>query len=429
MLIQKQNTMKKKNNTFILYLALLNLVFIVVVGFLIKILPFNSAPDEQTHFQYNVNFILENNRLPVSGKDDLTAYQNCRDNKFGEIPCIISYTVYPGLNYIVSVVIVKLIPDSIPITIEKQARFASLLWGLIYLNSLILGLKEILRNKNSFYAIVPIFSFIPQVLYISAYLNQDIHSLAISALLGYTVIKLFKRINYFNILIFSTAIGLLFSTKYNYFIYLPVICLFVGYMLYTRRLHKKQTLFLIFTTSLMSLMISGFWYIRNLILYHDPLGQSFMLNTMSQYHHLGSPLPINFNTFVLLTKLNFWNSSFNSFFALFGYMNLELPTAYLITKFTVILGIVIFVCLAFQLKNKKLNIIIFLTFTFCVSTLILHILNSIKYDMQPQGRYLFPIIIPIAYTLATASKKSNKFNSVIYLGLALIIYLFIVNYL
>ncbi len=51
--------------------------------------------------------------------------------------------------------------------------------------------------------------------------------------------------------------------------------------------------------------------------------------------------------------------------------------------------------------------------------------NSIKYDFQAQGRYLFPVLVPLGVSLAVLYKYNRKQKYVIHILLVLLIFIWI----
>ncbi len=412
-------------------IIILNIIFFILSFILIITIPFDRAPDEKTHYKYNIEYIIDHKKLPVSGEDDLEAYSSCRDNKYGQVPCLYSYTVYPSLNYVMASGSAVFFNKIFGVSYYLGARMISLFFGLIFLNFVFLISREFLTKRLSFLTTFCI-AFIPQILFISSYINQDIHSLASSAFLGYTIIKIYKHgLTMRHSTYLGAATGFMLVSKYNYFILLPFALLLILYHIYKnysrtniKELSKKAlaTLSIIFG-------ISGFWYIRNIILYKDILGQNFVLNKMSEFHELGRKLPFNFESFkeIVLNKNFAWlEGSFNSFFAGFDYMKLWLPS-----EFYTMIKVFLFISTTFILyeliQKKKWKMVGYFVslLIFILLTMILSFYNSITYDLQRQGRYLFPIIIPsliwISYFIKD-NPKSEIFIKIFAGIIALIVY-------
>src|SRR5689334_13301231 len=86
----------------LLPLFLLQVLFGGICLFLIRHVPYDGSSDEAKHYYFNVRFILDHHRLPVSGQDDLEAYHTLVRSE-ARISTICSYVIYPALPYGMSV--------------------------------------------------------------------------------------------------------------------------------------------------------------------------------------------------------------------------------------------------------------------------------------------------------------------------------------
>lgn len=158
--------------------------------------------------------------------------------------------------------------------------------------------------------------------------------------------------------------------------------------------------------ALAAVVLSSFWYIRNLILYHDPLGQSFILNEMAKYHELGIKWSLfNYHSYGLLFKLDFFETLFKSFFATFGYMSIYLEGAYYaVTKLVLFSSI----GLLAYFGGKKVRRWLLLLGGFMLIALLQVIFNSFTYDFQAQGRYMFVVLPVVVLVLAIIFQDLDK---------------------
>lgn len=84
-----------------LLLILVNMFFVLNIGFMMKhtvniaAIPTKNIdqetfskqpPDESTHYTFNTLYILNNHKLPVSGKDDVEALSYCKSESFSQVP-------------------------------------------------------------------------------------------------------------------------------------------------------------------------------------------------------------------------------------------------------------------------------------------------------------------------------------------------------
>lgn len=408
----------------------LNLIFTVTVAAWIRLIPFDSAPDEYCHFHYNVDVILRQHRLPISGVDDLEAYARVTPKLWGPVVSIYSYCVYPQLNYLVSALSSGVMERALGWPAWRGARVASMGWGLVYLNALFLSVWLLTRrNLPVTLAVTGAAGFIPQIVYISAYTNADIHSLASSALLALALVYYAQPKRRHATLLLGLASGLLLTAKYNYFLLAPLIPIVMAGVWWRRREPIKQLGIAWLAVGILAISLSGFWYVRNYVLYRDPLGVSFMLELMKQY---GDPLPsqpLSLASLRLLAGLHFHGGTFESLIGRFGYMNVPLPgLAYRITL-VVLLGAGLALPIIFVRGRDGValgGLAALLLLLLAVAGL--HVANTLAVDFQPQGRYLFPGLVPLALFMAWAAARHKAVFRLILLVALLMAGLLVVSH-
>lgn len=412
-------------------LIIINIVFVVSALFMIKSIPpvgVKAGPDEVEHFRSNVEFIATNHRLPISGIDDKGSLQTCRANLYGAVPCRYSYVVYPAANYIVSATVGTVVHDLSGVSLLKGARVASMLWGVLFINVLYLMAHRLTRRRKLSWAVASI-GLLPQVIFISSYINQDIHSLAISALCAYALVALLQDRSRASVIFAGLCFGALLPlAKYNYFILAPIIAIVIGYVTFVSKSLPYRLFFgLCGATILAFAVISAFWYIRNYLLYHDVFGQSFVLKEMSQYAPLGRVLPFDAETLAEYTKLGFFSQLFNSFFLSFGYTAFLMPEAnYAILQAILFSGLLYLTYLIYSTRSRSTTLLLLFVWLLiaCVIGLSLYLTyyNAVVYDFQSQGRYLYPILAPIACALAFSFRLDRRFTPLIYGLLGVVLY-------
>lgn len=413
-------------------LVIINIIFIISALFFVKSIPLalesawmNTAPDEGGHYAYNTQFMLKNHRLPVSGKDDVSAYESCRENKYGIVPCVYSYVVFPGANYVFAATNAVAINSLTGVSYEKGARLASVLWGIVFLNFLYLIAVRLTKNRRVGWAVASM-ALIPQVIFTSSYLNQDAHSLAISAVAIYALIRLLQDKTTISIIIASFAFGALLPlAKYNYFVLIPFIALTLGVFTIKRTIKLSLLLRVVGGAVLAFLIFSSFWFIRNYFLYHDFFGQDFVISEMSKYAPLGHEQPLTLHTLQTYAQMNFFEILFKSFFLTFGSMVhfMQLDRYVIIhTGLLALLGGYLYIIYKTKEIHAKihLSIVLAVFLALLLSLIALVFYNSIKYDFQPQGRYLYPVLAPLAACLGWAYYK-NRNTKYILLGIVFIV--------
>lgn len=407
-------------------LMLLNIVFLVIALSFVKSVPFigaqlwiDTAPDEVGHFRYNTEFMLRYNKLPVSGKDDIDAYTSCKARDFGIVPCTYSYTVFPAVNYVFAATTSKVATSITDIAAFKGARLASIIWGLIFLNFLYLIAIRITKNRRIAWVIASI-ALIPQVIFTFSYLNQDAHSLAISAVCVYALVRLLQNKDMSSILIAAFSFGALLPVaKYNYFLLIPAIGIILIAATVTRYLSWKTLLKVLGASIIFFAIFSSFWFIRNTALYHDPLGQNFVIQEMSKYAPLGNQVEFNLGNLEIYTKMNFFEILYKSFFVAFGSMaHFMQPDKYGILQLLLLTLIAVYLYILYHVgtarKRLYLSMLLVAFASLLAAAIGLVLYNSFVYDFQPQGRYLYLVIAPLAACLAMAYRIEPKMKTMLW---------------
>lgn len=391
-----------------------------------------GAPDEGIHYRFNVKFIMENQRLPVSGRDDIETYQACRDNQIGLVPCVYSYNIFPAVSYIAAATSASLVSRAGLASPEVGARFAALFFGVVFV-CFAYGTALVLTKRRLFAAtLTASIVFIPQFIFTTSYTNLDAHSLAISAILGFALIMFMlkpaslTRQAWLCIALF----GLLPLAKANYFSLGVGALILIIYAFINSHQNIKHVLRFGVIALASFLVFSAFWYIRNLVLYGDPIGQEYMLHTMAQYHALGNALPLDLSSLNKLFQLDFIGTLFKSFFVTFGLMSFFVE----IHKYDA-LKIMLYACTALfvyiyitgaRVKNdgKKIGLAVLVYLLVFIASLALIVYNSLHYDYQPQGRYMFPVLIPTLILVGYAIRKNRAFGAVSFAMLFCTTYIF-----
>lgn len=319
-----------------------------------------------------------------------------------------SYNVYPAPPYIIGAIGAK-IGQLLGMQPSMGARLPGLIYGLVFINFLYLAAARLTRNKCIAIMLAAAIAFIPQVIYTLSYLNLDSFSLAASAVLGYAVIRYAQRPDRKAMIILGFAFGGLLSiSKYSFFI-LAVPTIAVLSFLAIRSLRHRKTIGMLLLYILgFFILIGAFWYVRNTMLYHDPLGQSFTLQEMSKYHALGESKGLSLHSIAELEEREFLGVTFRSFFVAYGGMLYFISTAaYEIVAFILFCLAALTLTRGVQMKDKKLLLawgVTILTLLLCITQ---SVYNSLHYDFQAQGRYIFPVLVPILLYLAYHWQKDK----------------------
>ncbi len=384
-------------------LFLLNGLFIGIGLSWLFLIPYNNAPDENTHFKYSVEFILAHHRLPVWGVDDLDRFRHA----------LSSYNQMPALNYVAAAAAAHAGHTLFGIEPYQGARMASLAWGLIFINGLFLTIRILTARPLLSAIITAAFAFIPQVLFSFCYVNADAHTLGIAALLAYALTRFWKAPSNTTLIMVGLAGGLLFSAKYNFFIYVPFLAAGFSYLAYRGHLPWSTVFRVALAVACGAILISGFWYARNYWLYGTPMPLLLGEERLAQLGVLREVAPVNHGlsraSLLWLVQQKFVTITFASFFGLFGYLDVGFqPEVYAALRIIIpALGILFLIELLLT-RDRIAEIVGLWLGALMLAVLLLHVWTCLCNDFQPQGRYLFASLIPMAVFLGWAANRQRR---------------------
>lgn len=382
------------------------------------IIPFNNAPDEMLRFDI-VNFILKYHQLPIAGNPAL--YYDANG---------VTYATTPYLPFILSsglCMIAKLL--HLPFEAFRVSRLVSVISGTVAVFFVTKISRKLFPDSFARYFTPILFAFIPQMAFISAYTNQDSFMVMLSSIIIYLwIIGIESNWNLRSVILTGTALGLMLLTYLNGYA-LILSTLLVVLLSYKDIRSWAFARRLILCLGIMFL-ISGWFFIRNAAIYHgDFLGLHTMDVISQQKARIGyrpSDKEATLSTIGGFSELLFntdWPvSTFQSFWACFENMNVSLVVNYYL--FILLLNILAFMGLSARFFEKiktgvrsltACTVPIALTFT-AVVAFALGVYYSLYSDFQPQGRYLFPGLIPIVLLMVYGFERvfQTKIKTVFY---------------
>jgi hypothetical protein len=411
---------KKEYGTILSFLLFLFCLYL----FWALIIPFNQAPDEYQRFDL-AKFIYQYHSLPVAG-----------DQRLYYGPYGITYAAYPYLAYMIDAVLMIAFKGIVGVDhLYLVARFFSVICGVI---SVYFMYKICIRLKLNPYLkwfVTVLYALLPQYSFINSYVNLEAFSLCVGSFIAYMLIKgSQENWSYANIVSLGIGLGLCLLSYYNEYIMIPA----TGFVLLCSMRSKmitKGNLRKIFLMILIMLVISGWWFVRNAILYHgDILGfrtNDHLSNQLAVPSLKPSNRPTMYNQghsiLWMLLHTNWFELSYKSSIGGFGYMNVWLPDV----VFNVILVILCFSVLGLlvkifdagrifrNLKFKRFIVQYHFYIALCfmiVLALGLDLQYSYKTDFQPQGRYFFPGLLPtvILFGIGLHRLIPNKIQAILF---------------
>ena len=371
----------------------------------------NYAPDEEMRYLIP-EYIFHTGQLPDGRLPEI------RNDLWG-----FSYAFYPNfLGPLLSAACMKVVSlftmDSSMLVIA--ARFPSVLCGTAIV-FFAFGIGKRAFGKRGAWIYTVLLSMIPQFVFLTSYVNNDIICILGSVVILFSWVSAFgDRWNIKNGLLLAVGIIIIALSYYNgYGWILASMILFVGFWLCEEYKEKKEHLRMMKIGLLISVVVLvgiGYFFIRNAVLYDgDFLGMEILNEYSEKYADpewkpsaRNTPKNLGLSVFEMLLPTSFSHTSwiikvFDTFVGAFGYANVFLPNwiygLYGILFVVMFMGVLgnlrDWVKMRKEVRNKTRKktllfyggmIISFLT------PIILCIYYSYAVDYQPQGRYCYPMI-------------------------------------
>lgn len=372
--------------------------------------PFDSAPDEAMRYQIPA-FIFNYGKLPHGG-DPLI-----RSAQWG-----LSYGFGPQLSYIIEALFMKVMS-----IISKRdgalifaARMVSVCCGTGTVWMTILMSKKLFEKKYRM-LFVSLIGLLPQFLYLSSYVNNDIMALFGSSIIVYMwICGMESGWKYKHCIGLAAGIVICTLTYYNSygFILCSIILFFASLSIQKtapKEIAKRAALI-----TVLVLALTGWYFIRNYIIYD---GDILAMNIGSEYAEkfaVDSLKPSMRQTpyssgqsivEMFMGKSGWFAVSWRSFVGVFGYMAVYLPNwnyFFYAFIFWISAG-----SLLLKAWKKKAGIVkhVYREKAAAAKSRLFHIAMAVAAvipfglalyysyfsDYQPQGRYLMPMLIPLMY--------------------------------
>jgi len=400
------------------FLLLLVFIHLALGGVYAIETPVFEKPDEPWHYAY-VEYIIEHKSLPPLSP-----------NK--SINPALQIAAHPPLYYVASAALVKLSGLNSKVPVLKNNPFNWYIWPndnrnccihyhieeykiksfwptyLLRFFSLLLSIGAIIAayrmahllklGRSEKLAAAALVSLNPQFLFISSSVSNDALEAALSAigiwLLMRAVTNTEKDSPW---ILFSLVSSVAVLTKNSGFT-LIITGLIVSISINVTKRNIKRAFVLALYILSVALVITGWWYFRNLLLFNDPLG--------TKLHELfyGRNQPLT-----LKEMINRWFLIERSFWGEFGWGGILLPKEmYTVTRIGEILGIVGLGISLLHTEKQKRKMQVALLLLFSTIVIITYIWWT-RHILAPYGRLLFPALAPIMILLTIGLKKVSKY--------------------
>lgn len=364
--------------------------------------PLGEAPDEEMRFLM-ADYMYRHGQLPRGGDPEI------RNPAWG-----LSYAYQPVNAYLYMAIAMRAahalgVSDS---RLYLAARFVNVLFAagtcLICFRiggKLFSGVFKLL--------FVLLVTLLPQFLFVSGYVNCDAYGVFCVALILLAVIHCRENAwNRRSCIGLGAAVGLGVLSYYNVYgvILVTVLYCIAAVLTDPSPAHRGSLVLrrflLVFAVAF---ALSGWWFIRSAVLYGgDILGEAAARAEAEQYAAdpfkpslIETPRSMGYSLRDMLSRTGWMGASCQSYVAVFSNMSLFMGSAVyvfarnLVGSFTVIWCADGILLPAKKIRLKRQDVLFTAALALmCFATLALSAAYSYGYDFQPQGRYLFPMLIP-----------------------------------
>jgi len=360
--------------------------------------PFNFSPDEAMRFEVT-RFLFEHGRLPINEE----AIGGVWGVSYAHIPtmfCNVFGALFMKVGSLFS---------SDPTALLRAARMLSVacITGTVFWT---IRAAKLLFKAPFHWLPVCIVAFLPQFAFIGSYVNNDSAALlGCSLILFAWVSAIQRRWNYGTATILSAGLAICATSYYNSYAWI-LISLLMFPLTYTVRNGRTGLIRMGLFVSAATFTLGGYLFLRHLYLYGDLLGfatvrrfaavhaaAGFAPDVRTSLRDDGYSLPH------MLFGLKWVLGSMMSFVGNFGYMQFLIPS-WCYAAYAWILGIGvlggIWKGVRWILNPRHIGICkwaLLVSLLGCTTVTIgLSMYYSFTWDFQPQGRYCFPALLPIA---------------------------------
>ncbi len=283
----------RANLAFVLIL----IVYVILATAYSVIVPLGEAPDEVPHFTY-IRYIARHRSLPV-GAQEHEGFQPPLYYFIGAVATFWAdtedYAIRANGDYSFTE---DLPPHNLLLHTTAESfpyRGWALAWHLIRLLSVAMGATTVWATyriaKETFPAdkyiaigATAFNAFLPQFLFISAVINNDNLATALSALALLVVVKILKGSRgYRYFILLGALVGLGVLAKASLLNFFVIVCTVIGVVVWQERERQytaalvRRGVILLVLVFVPFVVISGWWFVRNQLLYGDPLGWGLVL--------------------------------------------------------------------------------------------------------------------------------------------------------
>ena len=382
---------------------LILIITLVSMSIFVFLQPFGDGPDEINRYKV-VSYIETYGQIPK-----------------GDEPLIIidgygaSYAFQPILTYMVEGFLLRILsPLSLSFDIKLIiARYVNVLIGLISAFYTIKLSKLIFDDESAAYLFSLSVILLPQNIFIYTYVNTDGMGLMSVIIMIYSIIRGYKHdFDRRSLISLSVSISLCLLSYYNCYGY--ILMAFIAFILYFALNRSYRQMFIKgLPVALSVLVLAGWWFIRNCILYGGDIfalnarrecalatGNILWLENMANTYQAQG-----YSLYEMVFETDYYTLVWKSFIAMFGPM--AIPTHHYVYMGFKYLTVICLLSLLIPIRSKIMDtmkssyryIIWSVLILGMLIPIILALYYSYTWDFQPQGRYYLPCLVPLAMIL------------------------------
>lgn len=380
-------------------LTLLLLTFLCNTLLWALVMPPNSAPDEQAHFEYIQHLALRHT-LPIYGQTTSTANPQALNPE----------AMQPPLYYLLATPLALLLQGQPAVWQYAGLRAVSALLGALTVAvSYMLG--RALAPERPLFALVlaTLIAFNPMFMYMSAAINNDnlVNLIYAALLLMFWHGVQQQRVSRAWLVGLGVLLGAGLLAKLSILTGCAASAVvIIGLALRQPQQRGRALIRYGLWAGVPALLVGGWLLVRNWLLYGDPTTLLIFSNypdlyLARGYHETGS-------LWEMLTaaraSARFWPGLLYGFWGIFDFYKLWISQRYYLILTTLLLGgaagALLAGVLAWRRRHNAVTRQRLLFGGVCALLIVLvvwsNISRSYQIDYQPQGRYLFPVLLPLA---------------------------------
>jgi 4-amino-4-deoxy-L-arabinose transferase-like glycosyltransferase len=278
-----------------LALVVILVLFVVLATGYSVIVPLGEAPDEVPHFTY-IRYLAQHGRLPVGAEE----HEGFQPPLYYMIGAASTFWIDTGDFVVRANGDYSFTEDVPPFNLLLHATQESfpyhgwaMAWHLIRFLSVLMGATTVWATyfiarevfpEDKYIAVgaAAFNAFLPQFLFISGVINNDNLAACLSALMLLITVKILRGARgYGHFLLLGTLTALGVMAKTSVLNFYAIVLLVIGIVLWQEKRDVRSTLrrgvILLFLSGAPFFVIAAWWFVRNQLLYGDPLGWGLVL--------------------------------------------------------------------------------------------------------------------------------------------------------